>query len=103
ASTGRAQEALPIADLAVMLAPWNPITVASLADVAMELGECPRAVVLQTRAVEIAEALEFETSDSFDKGIFRRKLTDYRARCEAAQAGHVSRSLTSCACLKLTQ
>jgi predicted Zn-dependent protease len=86
ASTGRGREALPFANAAVELAPWNPDVVAALAQVALELGKCPEAVVLQTRAVEITDAGGVGSVAS-DAAALRRQLTDYRARCNAGQAG----------------
>jgi hypothetical protein len=86
ASTGRGREALPFANAAVELAPWNPDVVAALAQVALELGKCPEAVVLQTRAVEITDAGGVGSIAS-DAAALRRQLTDYRARCNAGQAG----------------
>jgi len=52
---GRAREALPFANRAVDLAPWDPAYLDTLATVALELGQCPQALQLTQRSVETAE------------------------------------------------
>jgi predicted Zn-dependent protease len=53
---GRAKEALPYANRAVDLAPWQAAYVDTLAEVALQLGQCPQALALQTRATRMAIA-----------------------------------------------
>jgi len=80
ASTGRAREGLPIANRAVDLAPWSADAVAALAKVALELGKCAEAVLLQSRAVEISHAHGVGSvgSDVKELGV---QLASYRQRC----------------------
>ncbi|HUJ25883.1 MAG TPA: hypothetical protein VLW85_07695 [Myxococcales bacterium] len=54
ATTGRAKEALPFANRALDLAPWDANTVDTLAEVAVQLGQCPQALQLEKRAVVTA-------------------------------------------------
>src|SRR5262249_1374133 len=50
-ASGRAREALPIANRALDLAPWDANIVDTLAEVAARLGKCAEARVLEKRAV----------------------------------------------------
>jgi hypothetical protein len=84
ATTGRASEALPFANHAVDLAPWNPDMVASLALVAVELGKCREALVLQSRAVDVSKAGGLGAGSSDDQAL-RRQLEKYQAHCNSSQ------------------
>jgi tetratricopeptide (TPR) repeat protein len=53
ATSGRAREALPFANRALDLAPWNPGIIDTLALVAANLGKCPQALLLERRAVAL--------------------------------------------------
>jgi tetratricopeptide (TPR) repeat protein len=55
--TGRAKEALPYANRAVDLAPWQAAYVDTLGAVALQLGQCPQALALQTRANRMEVAI----------------------------------------------
>lgn len=76
AASGRAKEALPLANRAADLAPWDAGAVGTLARVALELRKCREALVLQERAVELAwgDAREGQ----------RAALAEVRRRCAAA-------------------
>jgi hypothetical protein len=80
AGTSRAREALPLANRALDLAPWHPTAVSALATVALELGQCKQALVLQTRALEIVES-ERVGSVGMDKASFKGRLAELRKRC----------------------
>ncbi len=84
ASTGRASEALPFANHAVDLAPWDPDIVASLASVAVELGKCREGLLLQGRAVDVATAKVLGAANSNGKAL-RAQLEKYRTRCGFGQ------------------
>jgi predicted Zn-dependent protease len=88
ASTGRASEALPFANHAVDLAPWNPDVVAALALAALELGKCREALLLQARAVDVAKAGDVGAAASDAKAL-RGQLAKYRTRCDQSQAATV--------------
>ena len=75
------KEALPFADRAVDLAPWNPAAIDTLAAVAADLGQCQQALVLQRRAVEMLEP-KGSSEDSF-----HQRLRDYEERCRKGEAG----------------
>ncbi len=55
--SGRAHEALPFANHALDLAPWDPNIVDTLAEVAAQLGKCKEAKLLETRAVATSPKL----------------------------------------------
>jgi tetratricopeptide (TPR) repeat protein len=90
ASTGRPNEALPFAERAVELAPWNSNVIASLAEVAMALGKCKEALILQARAVDVGEAGEapelLDDKAAAEQAALRARFTAYRARCQADHA-----------------
>src|SRR5262249_11791529 len=50
------KEALPFANRAVDLAPWDPAVIDTLAAVAADLGQCQQALVLQRRAIEMLDS-----------------------------------------------
>ncbi len=74
-TSGRAREALPFANRALDLAPWNPSIVDTLAEVAVQLGKCPQALQLDRRAVRMAED-GGKKDDSF-----RNRLSELEKRC----------------------
>lgn len=74
-TSGRAREALPFANRALDLAPWNPSIVDTLAEVAAQLGKCPQALVLDRRAVRMAES-RGRKSESL-----RTRLGEMEKRC----------------------
>lgn len=80
ASTGRAREALSIANRAVDLAPWSPEAVAALAEVAFELGKCREAGLLQARAAEVARAHGLGSGDANPKEL-GAQLASFLERC----------------------
>lgn len=82
ASTGRAREALPFANHAVDLAPWSPDAVAALARVALGLGKCREARLLQARAVEVARAHGVGSGDANAREL-GAQLASYPERCPA--------------------
>ncbi len=82
ASTGRAREALPFANRGVYLAPWSPDAIAALAAVAVELGKCPEALLLQERAIDVARGCGVGSRASDPEGL-KRQLAEYRKRCGA--------------------
>lgn len=75
AGAGRAREALPVANRAADLAPWDPSVLDTLANVANQLGKCPVALALQRRAAALPGA---------NDGI-RKTLREYEGRCGAAK------------------
>jgi thioredoxin-like negative regulator of GroEL len=77
ADSGHLKEALPFANRAADLAPWNPAVLATLARVAVELGKCNEGLVLQARATDLSDAKDNRTD-------FQKKLRDYEARCANA-------------------
>jgi Flp pilus assembly protein TadD len=85
ATTGRAGEALPLANQAVDLAPWNPDVVAALALTALALGKCQEALELQARAVDVAKAGGLGAAASDAKAL-GEQLAKYRTRCSQSQA-----------------
>ena len=74
--SGRAREALPLANRAVDLAPWNPAFVDTLATVARELGQCPQALQLARRAAEAV-------ADGELARVLARHEEETRRRCHA--------------------
>ncbi len=72
ATSGRAREALPIANRALDLAPWDASIVDTLAEVAARLGKCAEARVLEKRAVASRP-----TDD------MRKRHAEIEARCSA--------------------
>ena len=66
----RAKEALPFANRAADLAPWDPGILDTLASTADALGKCPAALQLQRRAAAM------DTSEAIHK-----TLAQYEARC----------------------
>lgn len=84
ASTGRAKEALPLANRAADLAPWQPMTFSALATVALELGKCKQALTLQMTAVEIVESKRVG-SLGVDAKQMRDRLDGIQKRCASSQ------------------
>jgi tetratricopeptide (TPR) repeat protein len=84
ARTGRAKEALPVANRAADLAPWQPMTFAALATVAVELGNCKEALALQTTAVEVVDSKRVG-SLGVDAKQMKDRLTEMQKRCAPAQ------------------
>jgi len=72
-TSGRAQEALPFANRALDLAPWEPSYVDTLAEVALRLGKCAEALQLERRAVASGP------SESF-----RKRQAEIEQRCRGA-------------------
>jgi len=87
ATTGRAREALPLANRAVELAPWHPTVVSTLATVAVELGQCKQALVLQERAVEAVES-KGVGSQGANVTELKNRLADMQKRCTTARDPH---------------
>ena len=77
----KAKEALPFANRAVDLAPWDPAAIDTLAAVAADLGQCEQAMVLQHRALEMLDP-KLSSADAF-----RQRLGDYEGRCRKAESG----------------
>ncbi len=75
----RPREALPFANRAVDLAPWDPSAIDTLAVVAADLGKCPEALVLERRAADLA------APGASGDGI-RKRLQEYERRCGGAAA-----------------
>jgi tetratricopeptide (TPR) repeat protein len=73
ATSGRAKEALPLANRALDLAPWNAAFVDTLAEVASRLGKCAEALQLERRAVASGR------SDSL-----RKRQAEIEQRCRTA-------------------
>jgi tetratricopeptide (TPR) repeat protein len=78
--SGRAREALPFANRAVDLAPWEPQFIDTLAVVANELGQCAQALQLARRA-----------GDAFTDGgeqarRVQRHLEEFQRRCGSSPA-----------------
>lgn len=84
-ATGRAREAFPFADHAVEVAPWDPVSVSSLAEVALALSKCKEAVVLQRRAVEAAVS-RFTGATHADPKALRARLGEIEERCAPPSA-----------------
>jgi hypothetical protein len=83
ATSQRARAALPFANRAIELAPWHPAAVSSLATVALELGQCKQARVLQVRALEAAKSERVGAAGA-DVPLLTRQLADIDKRCAAA-------------------
>ncbi len=83
-TSARAKEALPFANRALDLAPWDPAIVDTLAHVAAALGKCPEAFRLQRRAIATLE-WQGQSADTFKKG-----LAEMEARCAGPVAGPAS-------------
>jgi hypothetical protein len=75
ATSGRAKEALVFADRALDLAPWDASAIETLAEVAVQVGKCPQAVQLQTRAARM------EISAGQSKDAIEARLETLKARC----------------------
>ena len=71
ATSDRAREALPVANRALDLAPWDPKIVDTLAEVAARLSQCSQALQLEARAVSMRPA---------DEGL-RKRQADVQQRC----------------------
>jgi hypothetical protein len=67
-TSARAKEALPLANRALDLAPWDAAIVDTLAHVAAALGKCPEAFRLQRRAIATME-WQGASSEVFKKGL----------------------------------
>jgi cytochrome c-type biogenesis protein CcmH/NrfG len=80
ASSGRAKEALPLAERAIGLAPWDPQVVETLGEVAFKIDQCKPAVELERRAADLLPA-----GDPAGDAI-RGRIAAYGARCGAAVA-----------------
>ncbi|XYI02288.1 hypothetical protein ACMHYB_21985 [Sorangium sp. So ce1128] len=77
-TTGRAEEALPLATKAAMLAPWNAAILDTYAASLFALGRCPDALRVQTRAVDrIAHCAQGSTTAR----LLTDKLEEYRSSC----------------------
>jgi tetratricopeptide (TPR) repeat protein len=85
ATTGRAKEGLPLANRALELAPWHPTAVSSLATVALELGQCKQALILQTRAIETVQSKRVG-SVGIDLKQLKDRLGEMQKRCPATPA-----------------
>lgn len=70
-TSDRAREALPFANRALDLAPWDPVVVDTLAEVAARLGQCTQALQLEARAVSMRRADES----------LRKRQADVHKRC----------------------
>ena len=78
--TGRAAEALPIANRALDLAPADPAIIDTLAVVAGRMGKCGEALVLQRRALGmVPESSAFAES-------FRKRIREWESGCGATAA-----------------
>jgi tetratricopeptide (TPR) repeat protein len=66
---GRAKEALPHANRAVDLMPWNASAIDTLAVVALKLEHCPEALQLERRAVRIATTSGGRVSATMEKNL----------------------------------
>lgn len=88
-NAGRTEEALPFAERAARLAPWDPSVLDTLALVLDGQGACPDALRVQRRAVDLlggGGALNVMKGE--DPLEIRGRLADYEARCgEARGAG----------------
>jgi hypothetical protein len=75
ATSGRAKEALPFANRALDLAPWDSAAVDTLAEVALQLMQCPQALQLEARAasMDLAGGVKPEKVDE--------RLESFQARC----------------------
>jgi tetratricopeptide (TPR) repeat protein len=72
---GRAKEALPIANRALDLAPWDPDVLDTLAGVAAALQKCREALTLERRAAALAS----QDRDAAKK--FRNRTAEYESSC----------------------
>ena len=75
ATTGRAKEALTYADRALDLAPWDASAIDTLAEIALQLGQCPQALHLQARATRM------EIAAGLPKAASLERLENVKARC----------------------
>jgi tetratricopeptide (TPR) repeat protein len=75
ATSGRAKEALAFADRALDLSPWDASALETLAEVAVQVGKCPEAVQLQSRAARM------EIAAGQPKDATEARLTKLKARC----------------------
>lgn len=75
-ATGRSGEGLPHARRAMAMEPWNAVVIVTLSVVLEDLGQCPEALALQRRAVDVL-------SDDADATL-RAALAERSARLEAA-------------------
>jgi hypothetical protein len=80
----RAKEALPFANRALDLAPWDAAIMDTLAHVAAGFGKCPEALRLQRRAIATME-WQGRSADVFKKG-----LVEMEARCAVPLAAPAS-------------
>jgi Flp pilus assembly protein TadD len=82
ALNGRAKEALPFANHAADLAPWSEGIIDTLAQVALQLGQCPQALQLQARATRLAgERRSVRSRQDYEK-----RLAEMHTRCDAKGA-----------------
>lgn len=86
ARTGRASEAVREVNRGLELAPWNAGVIAVLARVALDLGRCREALLLASRAVDVAGSPALGSGDA-DVEALRRQVDETRKRCEAPAAG----------------
>ncbi len=87
ATTGRAREGLAAANRAVELAPWHPTAISSLATVAVELGQCKQALLLQARGVEAVQAKRVGSLGA-DAPLLKNRLAELEKRCSTASTPH---------------
>jgi tetratricopeptide (TPR) repeat protein len=84
---GRPEEALPFAERAAGLAPWDPSVLDTLALVRDRLGACPEALRLQRQAVAL---LRSRGTAAVTKGEnaqeLSERLAEYEARCGGARS-----------------
>jgi hypothetical protein len=73
--SGRAKEALPFANRALDLAPWSSAAVDTLAEIALQLGQCPQALQLQRRAAGM------QANDGHPKDKVEARLNNVQQRC----------------------
>jgi tetratricopeptide (TPR) repeat protein len=83
-TSARAKEALPFANRALDLAPWDAAIMDTLAHVAAGFGKCPEALRLQRRAIGTME-WQGRSADVFKKG-----LVEMEARCAVPLAAPAS-------------
>jgi tetratricopeptide (TPR) repeat protein len=83
-TSARAKEALPFANRALDLAPWDAAIMDTLAHVAAGFGKCPEALRLQRRAIATME-WQGRSADVFKKG-----LVEMEARCAVPLAAPAS-------------
>jgi tetratricopeptide (TPR) repeat protein len=86
-NAARAAEALPFAERAARLAPWDPAVLDTLALVLDGQGACPAALRLQRRAVDLLGAGgALNVMKGGDPAELRERLAGYEARCGEARA-----------------